>query len=164
MSYLSVDRRVLMIRKIKRENDPNSGYFTLPGGKLEADERGPNPRGRLESVVRETLQESGLTLVSPRLRGTILFDNQGREFDNWPNPDNFLVYVFATERYTGELKESDEGIPLWVDEEEIDGLPKNPGDVKMYEWLKDFRSRFFIGVVRHKGKELDEAETFVDYF
>jgi 8-oxo-dGTP pyrophosphatase MutT (NUDIX family) len=82
MSYLLVDEKVLMIRKIKRQNDPNSELFTLLGGKLKGFERGLNLSGRLESAVRETKEETGLILISPRLRGVILFNNSGRIFDD----------------------------------------------------------------------------------
>lgn len=163
MAYLSVDGKVLMIKKFERQNDPNSGFHTLPGGNLKDFERGTNPRGRLESAIRETKEETGLILINPILRGTILFNNEGRIFPNWPNPQDFLVHVFSAQRYSGKLKtEMKEGIPLWIDEREIPNLPKNPGDVKMYEWLRDGRN--FVGVIRHKGTVLDEEGTLVDYF
>jgi 8-oxo-dGTP diphosphatase len=162
MSYLFVEGRVLMIEKFKRENDPNSGLFTLPGGKLEDSEK-KNPEGRLESAIRETEDETGLILIKPRLRGVILFDNSKRIFKNWPNPEDFLVHIFSAKEYTGELKDKcDEGIPRWIIEFLIPTLPTNEGDAKMYEWLED--PRYFIGVINHKGKKLDEENTFVDYF
>ena len=164
LSYLSVDEKVLMVKKPIREQDPNSGFYTLPGGKLEDDERGSNPRGRLESAIREMQQETGLTLINPRFRGVILFDNLGRTFDNWPNAPDYLVYIFSSVRYSGKLiNEGDEGeIPVWIPEKDLSNLPKDRGDIKIYEWLKD--PRFFMGTIRHKRKEIDEANTFVDYF
>ncbi len=71
-----------MIRKNEREGDPNSGLYTLPGGKLKDSEKGLNPNGRLESVVREVLEETGLEILNPQFKGVILFDNSVREFDN----------------------------------------------------------------------------------
>ena len=163
MTSLSVDGRVLMIKKFERQNDPNSRFFTLPGGNLKDFERGANPFGRLESAIRETKEETGLTLIKPILRGVILFDNEGRIFDNWPNPQDFLVYIFSAKQYSGKLKKrTKEGIPLWIAEKDINGLLKNPGDAKMYEWLKD--PRYFTGIIRHNEKIIDEENTFVDYF
>lgn len=164
MSYVRVKGQILMKKKGIRKNDPNSGYYTLPGGKLEPFEIGLSKTdGRLLSIIRETKEETGLKLVNPKLRGTVLFDNSERKFDNWKNPDNFLVYIFGANSYYGELKgEDEEGIPLWVDEKNILSLPKNPGDMKMYEWLKD--SRYFAGVIKCKGKELLENESSVDYY
>ncbi len=162
MSYLPFEGEVLMIEKFKRKNDPNSGFFTLPGGKLEDSEK-LSPEGRLESAIRETKDETGLILFKPRLRGVILFDNSKRIFDDWPNPEDFLVYLFTAVDYKGQLKKkSDEGIPRWISKSHIPHLLKNEGDLKIYEWLKD--PRHFAGVINHKGKKLDEENTFVNYF
>ena len=163
MSHLSGDEGILMIDKYERENDPNSGLFTLPGGKLKDYEMGlSTPRGRLESAVRETEEETGLTLINPVLKGVVLFNNHGRIFDKWKNPEDFLVYIFSAEEYTGTLKiETEEGVPLWVKKNDLQRVPKNIGDERIYEWLTDGRN--FVGVIKHKGKVLDEQGTFVDY-
>ncbi len=167
-SYLKTNEGVLMLNKNKRENDPNSGYYAIPGGKLKLCEKGlKNPKGRLESTIRETKEETGIKLINPLLRGVILFDNKDRTFPDWPNPDNFYVYLFSATEYEGELKESDEGIPCWIPEENIHPLPKNPGDKLMYEWIMDekFRQgRKFMGIIKHKGNEIDEEGSWVDWF
>ena len=163
MVYLVSNNKVLMIKKNVRENDPNSGYFTLPGGKLENSEKGLiNSRGRLESVVREAKEEAGIDLINPVLKGVILFDNEGRIFDNWKNPDNFIVYIFSAKKYKGKICKSDEGIPYRIPLNKVDTVPSNPGDKKMYEWLKDGRN--FFGVIKHKGNEIDEEGTMVDFY
>jgi len=134
----------------------------LPGGNLKDPEKGLNFKGRLESVIRETKEETGIKLINPVLRGVILFDNSERVFKNWKNFQDFLVYVFVAEKYSGRLKKtSKEGIPMWIDENLINYTEKNEGDSKIYEWLKD--SRNFTGVIYHKGKNLDKEKTFVDY-
>jgi 8-oxo-dGTP diphosphatase len=162
MSYLVSDEGILMLNKNKRKNDPNSDYHTLPGGKLEFYEKGlDNLDGRVNSAIRETENETGITLINPILRGTILFDNKDRTFPNWPNPDNFLVYIFSATKYMGELKESDEGIPYWASDEKINSVPKNLGDKLMYEWLADGRN--FFGVIKHKGNEIDREGCWVDW-
>jgi ADP-ribose pyrophosphatase YjhB (NUDIX family) len=161
MSYLECDKGILMIRKNARGDDPNSRYCTLPGGKLESNEKGANPVGRLESAIRETQDESGITLIEPVLRGTILFDNRDRTFSDWTNPTSFLVYIFSAASYHGDLRPSDEGTPFWASWEEIEGFPKNPGDKYMYQWLKDGRP--FFGVIKHKGNEIDFEGTWVDF-
>ncbi|HUW43871.1 MAG TPA: NUDIX domain-containing protein [Bacillota bacterium] len=162
MAHLEFRKKVLMIQKTKRDNDPNSGCFTLPGGKLKDLEK-IHKKGRLESVIRETQEETGLILIKPRLQGVILFDNSERIFDDWENPENFQVYLFVAENYGGQLiGNSNEGFPQWVNKESILDLPKNEGDKKIYEWLK--KGLYFAGVIKHKGKKLDEEGTFVDYF
>lgn len=164
LTYLSVNARVLMMKKEIRENDPNSGKYTIPGGKLEPSEKGMHkPAGRSEATVREFKEETGLTLVNPTFRGVILFHNFERIFDNWSNPEDFLVYVYSATQYAGQLgKGKDNEVPLWVNEKDIPSLPKNIGDELIYQWLND--SRFFIGIIKHKGKVLDEEGTYVDFF
>lgn len=163
MVYLVSKGKVLMIKKGSREGDPNSGYFTLPGGKLESSEKGLGvPFGRLESSVREVREETGINVIKPRLRGVILFDNSEREFDNWKNPDNFIVYIYSSNKFEGRAVESDEGIPYSVPLEKVKELPSNPGDKLMYSWLETGKE--FFGVIYHKGKEVDESRSFVDFY
>lgn len=163
MVYLVSKGKVLMIKKGVRKDDPNSGYFTLPGGKLEDNEKGlNNPKGRLKCAIRETIDETGVEPTMPVLRGVILFDNKDRKFPNWKNPDNFLVYIYSARRFKGRAKKSDEGISYSIPLNKVNELPSNPGDKKMYEWLKDGRK--FMGVIKHKGDELDEEGTMVDFF
>ncbi len=157
---------ILMIRKFDNRNgDPNSGYCTLPGGKLEAYEKGLGSiEGRVSSTIRETEDETGIKPLNPVFIGTVLFDNKDRKFTNWPNPDNFLVSVFYTKDYSGELKEkSDEGVPFWAkDWKEVDSLPSNPGDRLLYQWIREKKN--FFGVIKHKEEEIDESGSWFDFF
>lgn len=168
LNYLPCEKGILMLRKGIREGDPNSGYCTLPGGNLEAYEKGlKSPRGRLESAIRETKDETGIELIKPVLRGTILFDNEGRLFPDLKKRDNFYVYMYYTAKGEGELKGSEEGKPFWAHSwEEIDSLPKNSGDKLMYEWLRDKnfqKGMFFSGVIKHMGYEIDEEGSWVEW-
>jgi ADP-ribose pyrophosphatase YjhB (NUDIX family) len=168
LSYLSSDKGILMIKKNERKNDPNSGFYAIPGGKLEDYEKGlKNPEGRLESAIRETEDETGITLLNPVFRGAILFDNKDRIFPNWKEKEDCLVYLYSATEKSGKLKGSDEGIPLWAHEDIIPSLPKNSGDKLMYEWLMDEKfkqGRNFSGIIKHKGTEIDEEGSWVDWF
>ena len=156
------EENVLMLKKPQRENDPNSGNYTIPGGNLDPKEKGSNPKGRLECAVRETKEETGIEVLDPVFAGTILFDNSEREFSDLKNPDDFLVYMFAGTKYEGELKETNEGKPLWVPKGDLIFYTDNMGDRKMYSWLKTGKN--FMGVVKFKGQVFDEEKSFVDYF
>jgi len=163
MSYV-VNRfgKILMIRKNMRENDPNSKFYTLPGGKLEPGEKGlKNPEGRLESGIRETEDETGITILKPIIRGTILFNNSERIFDNWPNPEDYYVSILFAKKFEGKFKSSEEGNPVWIPKNNVIYLPKNPGDALMYEWLR--KGKKFVGVIKHKGNEIDKEGTWVDW-
>lgn len=168
LSYLSCDRGILILEKSERKDDPNSRYCTLPGGKLEQNEKGlKSLQGRLESAIRETEDETGIKLIKPIFRGTILFDNKDRDFPDWKNPDNFYVYFYLATDGKGELKKSDEGKPFWAKSwEEIETLPKNPGDKLIYEWIRSrefLQGKCFSGVIKHKGDEVDEEGSWVEW-
>jgi ADP-ribose pyrophosphatase YjhB (NUDIX family) len=152
-----------MIKKGIREDDPNSCYFTLPGGKLESEEKGlKSVEGRIISAKRETKSETGIDLKHLILIGTILFNNQDRTFKNWKNPEDFLVYIFKANSGSGRLKENDGGIPYWKSISELKNLPQNPGDKLMYSWIKTGKK--FFGVIKHNGNEIDYDGTWVDFF
>ena len=136
MVYVLNKGNVLMLNKGVRPDDPNSGYYTLPGGKLEPFEKGIDiPNGRLERAIREVPEETGIAIVNTKLRGNILFDNSEREFPDWPNPKDYNVNVYSANAFTFQLKDGGEGVPLWVPKSDIKDLPKHLGDELIYGWL-----------------------------
>lgn len=161
LSYICSEGKVAMIRKFADRQEPNSGLYTLPGGKMDEIEA-RSREGRLESAIREVEEEAGISMIDPIPRGEIFFNNEGRIFDNWKNSKDYYVYVFSASEYEGDLKKEDrEGILEWIPKEEIPSLPKNEGDKKIYEWLES--ERYFRGTIKHEGKEIDEDGTTVEY-
>lgn len=163
--YLSDEDKVLMIKKGEREDDPNSGFYTPPGGKLEEREMGlDNTQGRLEAAVREVEEEAGLTPYHLTLRGEILFDNFERIFSRWKRPSDYKVYIYSCSQKVESPKKrkSGEGVPVWVKKSDIPLLPKNPGDDLMYKWLDDGRP--FSGVIKCRGKKVDVAHSWVNFY
>lgn len=78
--------------------------FALPGGHIEKDE------SIVDAVIREMKEETGLTIHNPRLRGIKQF--QGDE-------GRYLVFLFETQEFSGELTSSDEGKMHWIHKEEL---------------------------------------------
>ena len=78
----------------------------LPGGHVEKGE------SVVEAVIREMKEETGLTVVCPKLCGIKQFPGEyGR----------YLVLLFKTDRFTGTLQSSEEGEVWW---EERKNLPE----------------------------------------
>ena len=99
----------LMLHRIKKKNDVNHDKWVGVGGKFEADE---SPE---ECVLRETWEETGLTLKEYRYRGLVTFVS-----DRW---ETEYMHVFTATGWTGELIECNEGVLEWIHKDRLMTLP-----------------------------------------
>lgn len=89
-------KRVLLQDRVKEDWH---GY-ALPGGHVEPGE------SFVDAVIREVKEETGLTVIHPKLVGVKQFPiAEGR----------YVVLLFKAEEYRGTLLSSDEGRMEWVD-------------------------------------------------
>ena len=87
--------RLLLQNRIKEDWQ---GY-TLPGGHVEPGE------SFVDAVIREMKEETGLTVIEPRLVGVKQFPiKDGR----------YVVLLFKAEKWSGELVSSAEGQMEWI--------------------------------------------------
>jgi len=90
---------------IRKQRGPGAGSLVAPGGKLEDAE---TPR---ECAVRETREEVGLHVRDLDKRGELRFVFGDEPF--------MFVHVFLTRTFEGVAEQTAEGIPHWVDTDDL---------------------------------------------
>lgn len=117
---------------VQRRNDPDWPGITFPGGHVEKGE------SFTDAVIREVFEETGLRIAAPRLCG----------IKDWVNDDGsrYVVLLYKTDHFSGELTASDEGEVFWVDLCEMQNMEMANGMDKMLEVFMndDISEEFFI--------------------
>ncbi|MBQ4547253.1 MAG: 8-oxo-dGTP diphosphatase [Oscillospiraceae bacterium] len=142
LCYIKHDGKYLMLHRVKKENDANKDKWIGIGGKFE-DKESPE-----DCILRETKEETGLTLTSYKYRGIVTFVS-----DRW---ETEYMHLFTADSFEGELIECDEGELEWIIPEKLDSIPKWEGD-KIFLDLLQKEVPFFSLKLRYEGENLREA-------
>ena len=81
--------------------------YCFPGGHVEPGE------SIVDSVIREMQQETGLTVRNPNLCGIKQFPIDG---------GRYLVFLFKTDEFAGELSSSEEGRVEWIHRKDLPNI------------------------------------------
>ncbi|MDE5764028.1 MAG: 8-oxo-dGTP diphosphatase [Ruminococcus sp.] len=107
MCIICNGNKILVQEKLGLE-EKYKGGIVFPGGHVEPDE------SLLDSVIREMKEETGLTVHNPKPCG----------FKDWILDDGtrYMVLIYKTSEYEGELKSSGEGKVFWIDRNDVDNV------------------------------------------
>lgn len=102
---LVYDENRVLVQEKQGLKKQYSGGLVFPGGHVESDE------SLLDSVIREIKEETGLTIHHPQPCG----------FKDWIQEDGtrYIVLLYKTNQFEGELKTSAEGKVFWLDRRDI---------------------------------------------
>ena len=142
LCYLERGDAYLMLHRVKKKGDLNHDKWIGVGGKFED---GESPE---DCILRETWEETGLTLTDWRYRGIVTFVS-----DRW---ETEYMHLFTATGWTGRLHECDEGVLEWVSREQFRGLPQWEGD-RIFLRLIEEDAPFFSLKLRYEGEHLAYA-------
>ena len=142
LCYIEQDGKYLMLHRIKKEKDVNRDKWIGIGGKFEEKE---SPE---DCVLREALEETGLTLEKIKYRGIVTFVSDLYETE-W-------MHLFTSDQFSGTIKDCDEGVLEWIEKDALYSLPLWEGD-KIFLRLLDENVPFFSLKLSYKGDVLQEA-------
>lgn len=145
LCYLENDRgEYLLMHRVKKAQDVNSGKWVGVGGKLEGTES-PD-----QCLVREVWEETGLTLSGFRFHGVVTFLS-----DAW---EGEYMYLFTARRWTGTLRAGcPEGDLEWIPKGRVGELPIWEGDRIFLRLIEEDRPAFLL-TLEYRGNDLVRAE------
>jgi 8-oxo-dGTP diphosphatase len=147
LCYVKHEGQTLMLHRVKKQNDIHEGKWNGLGGKFDP---GETPE---ECVAREVLEESGLIISDPILKGFLTFP----AFDG---DEDWYVFVYIATEFSGDLIVSPEGNLEWIDDADVLNLPLWEGDQIFLEWMT--KHRYFSGKFTYAadGRLLESHGTF----
>ncbi|MBR6470502.1 MAG: 8-oxo-dGTP diphosphatase [Victivallales bacterium] len=108
--------RVLVQHRLPKATNPWCG-LTFPGGHVEAGE------SITASTIREIREETGLNVSNLRMCGVVEWETIGKRADGSPaevsDDSKYIVFMFRTSTFTGELNSSAEGRMEWMTLDEM---------------------------------------------
>ncbi|MCB0284324.1 MAG: 8-oxo-dGTP diphosphatase [Calditrichaeota bacterium] len=141
LCYVTRNDKTLMLLRNKKENDMHEGKWNGLGGKLDP---GESPE---ECVIREVKEESGLMIKNPVLKGFITFPAFD-EIDDW------YVFVYKTDQFSGKLIDSAEGHLQWIENVQLLDLNLWEGDKIFLPWLE--QEKIFSAKFIYNDKSLQD--------
>ena len=142
LCYIQSGGNYLLLHRTKKKNDQSHDKWLGIGGKFE-DKESPE-----DCILREVLEETGLTLTSYQYRGIVTFVS-----DVW---ETEFMHLFTADAFTGTIRDCDEGELEWISKDRYLSLPMWEGD-KIFLRLLQTDCPFFSLKLVYQGEYLQSA-------
>ncbi len=142
LCYLERGDEYLMLHRTKKKNDLNRDKWIGVGGKCE---EGESPE---DCVLRETREETGLTLTDWRYRALVTFVS-----DRAPTE---YMHLFTASGWTGTPVPCEEGELAWIKKAALPELSLWEGD-RIFLRLLEEDGPFFSLKLEYRGEKLVSA-------
>ena len=96
------DRSKILVQDRNKKDWPG---ISFPGGHVEKGE------SFVDAVKREFYEETGLKIENPKICGIKQWQSK--------NAARYIVLFFESDKFSGELKSSDEGEVFWIERSEL---------------------------------------------
>lgn len=103
---------------VQQKVDDDWTGLCFPGGHVEKEE------SFVQSAIREIKEETGLDILKPQLCGIKQFYTD--------NEERYIVLLFKTNQFSGEIVSSDEGEVFWISPEELSKYQLAVSFMEMY--------------------------------
>ena len=142
LCYIQSGGNYLLLHRTKKKNDQSHDKWLGIGGKFE-DKESPE-----DCILREVLEETGLTLTSYQYRGIVTFVS-----DVW---ETEFMHLFTADAFTGTIRDCDEGELEWISKDRYLSLPMWEGD-KIFLRLLQTDCTFLSLKLVYQGESLQSA-------
>lgn len=124
---------------LERGKPPHQGKMVPVGGKIEPFET------PLQAVIRETMEETGITIFAPKFRGILT--------ETSPVDYNWISYIYSAEIDFCPPPECNEGILKWISASELNLIQTPVTDRYIYRFISENRS-FILDAVYNDALDL----------
>lgn len=142
LCYIQRGNQYLMLHRTKKKNDANHDKWIGIGGGIEPGETAE------QCLLREVLEETGLTLTRYQYRAVIDFVS-----DAW---EDERMHLYTADGFSGKLIDCSEGDLEWVDRGDLLKLPHWEGDRIFLEQIQR-DAPFFRLRLEYRGEALARA-------
>ena len=143
LCYIEQNECYLMLHRTKKQQDVNKGKWIGIGGHFEA---GESPE---ECLLREVLEETGLSLSSFHFRGIVTFC-YGKDITEY-------MHLFTADAFSGSLRDCDEGELAWIPKSDLPKLDLWEGDRYFLRLLEQNAPFFSMKLAYDETDRLMEA-------